>query len=118
MTPMIDVVFLLIIFFMVSSTFIKNKGIKISLPKSKTSQSHSDNKIVISIKQTGAIYLNDQEVISENLSEVLLNEKLKKGNDVVIIKGDKQVPYEKMIEIMDVAKKVGLERIILATTPQ
>ena len=115
MTPMIDIVFLLIIFFMVSSTFIKNRGIKVSLPKSATSQSQSDNKIIISIKKNGEIYLNNQ-IITGNLNEMLRNERLKNGNDVIIIKGDKEVSYKKMIEVMDSAKAVGLDRIILATT--
>ena len=116
MTPMIDIVFLLVIFFMVSSTFITNRGIKVKLPKSITSQSEVNNKIIISIKENGDLYLNDQKVLQKKLGQLLKKEKLKSNQDLVIIKGDKQVPYSKMIEIMDLAKIAGLERISLATS--
>lgn len=117
MTPMIDIVFLLIIFFMVSSTFINNRGIKVHLPKSTTFQTEDNNQIVISIKNNSELYLNEKKILKEELGELLKNKRIEFGQNIVVIKGDKEVPYSKMIEVMDIAKTAGLERISLATSP-
>ena len=116
LTPMIDIVFLLIIFFMVSSTFIKSRGIKVKLPGASSAQSEKSNQLVVTIKKDGEVYLNDVPVQIRSLEKKLRQEREKTPENTLIIRGDRSVPYEKMIEIMDIAKIAGLEKISLATT--
>ena len=115
MTPMIDVVFLLIIFFMVSSTFITHRGIKVKLPQSTNSESESKNLLELTVNQFGRVFLNGKEYSDKQLAIELKKQRIEKKQNVVIIKGDKLVPYNRMIKAMDIAKIAGIERVSLAT---
>ena len=115
MTPMIDIVFLLIIFFMVTSTFIQNRGIKVNLPKSTTSQSETKNFLIVTIGRTGRLFLNQNAVTERELGIQLKAKSIEMAADTVIIKGDESVPYAKMVRVMDIAKMAGLSRISLST---
>jgi len=115
MTPMIDIVFLLIIFFMVSSTLVKTRGIKVKVPKSVNADAESQDLIIISIKKNGTIYLNDKRTTIAKLGRELKKATIALKQDVVIIKGDKSIPYLDMIRVIDAAKMAGVEKISLAT---
>lgn len=116
MTPMIDVVFLLIIFFMVSSTLVKTRGMAVKLPRATSSEAETKNQIVISITTSGDIYVNEDLVTLQSMGGKLKDLSLKLEQNVVIIKGDKTIPYDKMVQVMDRAKLAGMEKISLATT--
>jgi biopolymer transport protein ExbD len=115
MTPMIDIVFLLIIFFMVSSELVKNRGMAVNLPESASSDSETRNMIIISITQNGEIYLNQNRVDMKRLGAELKKIQVSQGQDTVVIRGDEQIPYREMIEVMDIAKLSGMKTISLAT---
>lgn len=115
LTAMIDVLLVLILFFMVSSTLVKSRGLGVNVPESKTADSETQNLLVISIRQDGALFLNDEAVGEGRLVAVLKEKRLKSGQSTVIIRGDKQIPYQKMVEVMDMARSAGMEKISLAT---
>lgn len=115
MTAMIDVLLVLIIFFMVSSTLIKSRGIQVNVPESRSAESETRNLLVVSIKRTGELYLNDEPVEASRLGALLRKRSQELGQDVVIIKGDQQIPYAKMVEVMDLAKMAGMKKISLDT---
>lgn len=115
MTAMIDVLLVLIIFFMVSSTLIKSRGIQVNVPESRSAESETRNLLVVSIKRTGELYLNDEPVEAGSLGALLRKRSQELGQDVVIIKGDQQIPYAKMVEVMDLAKMAGMKKISLDT---
>jgi len=116
LTPMIDIVFLLIIFFMVSSTLVKTRGMDVKLPRSASSDAETKNLIVISLTEREQIYVNDQKTTLTTLGRDLKKLQVELDQEVVIIKGDKSSSYNKMIQIMDIAKIAGMKKISLATT--
>jgi biopolymer transport protein ExbD len=115
MTAMIDVFLVLIIFFMVSSTLVKSRGIQVKLPNSKSAEAETKSLIILSIKNDGSMFLGDQPVSLANLGAQLKSRRSESGQDTVIIRGDEQIPYSKMVEAMDAAKMAGMEKISLAT---
>lgn len=117
LVPMIDVVFQLVIFFMVSTTFIVNPGISIVLPGSTTSEPVLMTKLVVTILSRDEIYYNNEKYNIGGLSDALSSIREQDKNDIktVIIEGDKTVSYELMIEVLDVLRKHGFKGINLRT---
>ncbi|MFC1730241.1 ExbD/TolR family protein [candidate division KSB1 bacterium] len=110
-----DIVLLLLIFFLLSSTFIMQPGIKVRLPKSDTSDVHQEKSISITITENNAYYLNDRQVSITELP-ALLQQLLSLNEDqIVIIKPDQEVTMDKFVEVMDIAKIVGAEKFEIAT---
>lgn len=113
--PLIDIVFLLLIFFMVTSHFDVASGVRIRLPK-VTSEffNQGKNKIKLIIDQSGQAYLEGKKVNMETLQkriEYLVNEK---GMLFLILQADKDVKHGRVVEIMDLAKTAGIHSIIIA----
>ena len=115
-TPLIDVVFLLLIFFMVSTTFVNvDTGINIILPESNVETVFEDREIVISINAKQQIYINREKVKLENFHKVLAAKLKKTGKENVIIKGDRTLPYELVVDIMTLSKNAGAKELDIAT---
>ena len=115
MAPMVDIVFLLIIFFMVATTFVKTTGINVNLPKATSTQAETKNNLIITITKQGTLFLNNDQVSLSSLASKLKNEKLKTGQDVVIIKGDRNIRFASLVRVMDIAKLSGISKISLAS---
>ena len=113
--PLIDVVFLLLIFFMLSSHFVTQQGIKITLPSAVTAKLHPEEDIVISITEDSNLYLNERLVTIENLLEQLRIEITKTGKNTVIIKADEKIDLGLAVKVMDIAKQADAERLIIST---
>jgi len=110
LTPLIDVVFLLIIFFLVSTEFIDlSKKVKIQLPQSDSSQ-NSERKLknVIELSQDGRIFLNGQAVALGNLSNQLAQKDPKRP---LVIRADKRAPYGEVVSIMGICQSLGFQEI-------
>ena len=79
MTPMIDAVFLLLIFFMITSSIIKDPSININMPKAASSESQPDKDLVVTLSKDGALYLNETKILKKNLYRTLKYLHKKKG---------------------------------------
>ncbi|WP_022819957.1 ExbD/TolR family protein [Fusobacterium russii] len=124
MTPLIDVVFLLLIFFMLATTFDESTAFKIELPKTTVKKSlKSIKEIQILIDKEKNIYLKynlnskiNQEKINEKNFVSILTEKLKESeNRSVIISADKSIDYGYVVELMGLIKESGAEAINIDT---
>lgn len=116
MSSMTDVVFLLLIFFMATSTLINPNALKLLLPKS-TNQTSNTPAAVVSIDRRLTFYLN-QKVIPFSLLESSLVALLKDSNDPCIsIQAEQSVPIEQVVRVMNIAKTYGY-KAILATDPE
>jgi len=115
MTPLIDMVFLLLIFFILSSHFVSNRGINIKLPESKRASSQKQDKNIVFIKKEGEIFLNDVKVQLNNLAENLEVSIKKTGSRVAIIKADEKVDLGLAVKVMDAAKQAEVENLVIAT---
>ena len=113
---MTDIVFLLLIFFMVSSTLINPNALRLLLPQS-TNQTSDRPIVVVSIDKNYTFYLNEK-VIPFSMLERRLVEELKEQEDPCIsLPADKSVPLEQIVKVMNIAKDHKY-RLILATTPE
>ncbi|MEY2525366.1 MAG: hypothetical protein QOE73_137 [Verrucomicrobiota bacterium] len=115
--PLIDVVFLLIFFFLLSSNFILQPGISVSLPFSHFTLGPQTNQQIISI--TGgaapAIYFRDQRTTLEQLGPLL--DEAKRERRSLIIKADRLTSYELVVAVTNAALEHGITSVALATTP-
>ena len=118
MTPLIDCVLQLLIFFMLSSSFVLQTGIQVDLPKARAPRLQEDQGIVITITRKNEIFLNDEKITAERLPISLLEKVTKAKNKTVLIKPDKRVETGKLVEIMGIAKSVGVESLGIVTEPQ
>lgn len=119
MTPMLDVVFQLIIFFLVSTTFAVLPGINLKLPESETSESTSNLGLTIVAEQNGNLWLNDESVSLEELSAKLRTfdtQKTKREEFPVAIEADSEVTNGRIVELFDVIRKNGFSAVSLRTT--
>jgi len=118
MTPLIDCVLQLLIFFMLSSSFVLQAGIHVDLPKARAPKLQHEQDIVITITRTNEIFLNDQKMSADQLPISLLEKVTKSENKIVLIKPDKRVETGKLVEVMGIAKSVGVESLGIVTEPQ
>ena len=115
MTPFVDIVLVILIIFMATATFIVEGKIPLNLPKAETSEAKEikENKIEISIKKDGTIYLNGSKINKNQLEKKLEN--LKKKETVVILRADKDTPFENIVFVVDKCRKLGLEKYLIET---
>ena len=120
LTPLIDVVFLLLIFFMVSTTCEKQAKLKIELPEATIkSQPSEQQDLVISISQKGVFFVNNNELVNaqrQNLSNALINVVKDDRSMPVIIRADANVAHKHVVMAMDVLGNLGFEKVSMATT--
>ena len=121
MTPMIDIVFQLILFFLVSTTFATLPGIKLNLPQSHTAEATSMKGITITAEKNGVLFFNDKEVSMTGLGEELLTfdtGTLKKEEFPVSLEADSDVTNGTIVKLFDVIRESGYCIINLRTTSE
>ena len=115
MTPMIDIVFQLLTFFMITSTFIQTSSLNVDLPEAQTSDSIQDQQKTITLYKDNSITWNEQEICSADLPQKLLELAQQNPDATLVIQGDEGISYGNLIEIMDQARGAGLNKLSLAT---
>jgi len=120
LTPLIDVVFLLLIFFMVSTTFEHQSRIKIDLPEASAEPtSQEDDSLEIRIDAQGRYFIGDQQVVNttaKTLKSAISKAVGEREGPAVIIRADAKTPHQAVITALDVSSQLGLTRISLATS--
>ncbi len=113
--PLIDIVFLLLIFFMVTSHFDVASGVRIQLPKAtKKIFNDKKNKISLIIDKRGDTYLEGKKLDVKTLQKRLQHLAKGKGQVHLILQADKDVKHGRVVEIMDLARAAGLRSVIIA----
>ena len=114
--PLIDVVFQLVVFFMVSSTFILTPGISLTLPEASSAEPTVMTRLVVTIADEDQIYLNKEQYSLETLEEALQQfsqrEELREIQTVVV-EGDQSVSYSLMVRVLDTLRQHGFEGVNL-----
>ena len=119
LTPLVDTVFLLLIFFMLSTTFVVSPGIKVDLPKaSKERVFREKRELRITITKDNRIYLDGRRVKMEELERALKERGKKAPRTLVIIRADAKAFHGNVVQVMDMAKSAGLNRLAIATRPK
>ncbi len=115
--PLIDVVFQLVVFFMVSSTFVLTPGISLILPRSETSEPVVMSRLVVTVVSENELYLNKERYDLKGLDARFagITEKEREEVRAVVIEGDEHVSYKLMVEVLDVLRKNGFKGVNLRT---
>ncbi|PIX15520.1 biopolymer transporter ExbD [Candidatus Desantisbacteria bacterium CG_4_9_14_3_um_filter_40_11] len=112
--PLIDIVFLLLIFFMLTANFIMQHGIKITLPQAKTSQPQEE-MVVVFISEDNKIYLNEKHLGIELLEDALKVKLQEIEKKIVVIKADEKIDLGLAVKVMDIAKASGADGLTIST---
>ncbi len=114
--PMIDVIFFLLVFFMVSSlAMTKINSLPVTLPKTSTSPEAIQQIVILTVKKSGAIFINKAPSTLENLGNQLAYEMKSNPQGVVIVNADEGAEYGWVIRVMDQARGIGVRKFALAT---
>lgn len=115
LTPMIDMVFLTLIFFMVNATLSINPAIRVDLPRARTSLGALSEEIVVSVRTDKGLYIGERLVAAGDFGMELRREMARAGKRSILLQADRTISYETLVEVMDQAKLAGVGRISLAT---
>lgn len=117
MSSMTDIVFLLLVFFIIASTLISPNALEVLLPKATSNPTPQPQTVNVSITEDLKYYVNKDEVAKEDIENYLLAQVEGKEEPGVILRAEKSVPIENVVVIMDIANRNKL-KLVLATTPK
>jgi biopolymer transport protein ExbD len=112
---LVDVLFLLLIFFMVTSAFVEQPNIKLELPATRHSEVSKVERTVLTISRDGQLFIKERPVDKQNLEKELRRLMLDTGDEVLVLKADKLVPYGDVVDVMDSAKGAGFKKVVAPT---
>ena len=115
LTPMIDCVFLLLIFFMVTTVFKQPYSLQVELPEAQQAQVVEEKKLVASISSDGRMEINRHPVTMANIYQVLAREKEGTRSLTLVVRTDKETKHKYLLDLFEAAKRAGIEKIPLAT---
>ena len=119
LTPLIDVVFLLLIFFMVSTTFDRHAKLKVQLPQAEAkTQQQAKDPVVLSIDAKGKYYINDRQVVNTQLDtlKAALQKTVENNPDItLLLRADGRTPHQSVVRAMDAASQLGITKLSIAT---
>jgi len=114
-TSLIDVLFLLLIFFMVSSTFLEQPGIKLELPYAQSAAVVEQKDYVLFVDKDSNMFLNEKAVRMDDL-EAKIKEALPKMKDMaLVLKADQDITHGFVVRVMDIVKRSGVKKLIIGT---
>ena len=119
LTPMIDIVFQLLIFFMVTAVFAITPGLDIKLPEAEESEAPEKENLFIVIDEQGAMKLNHKSVTYASLKRELMEKrKILDNTTMIVIQADEKVFHGQVVKVMDISKAAGIIDLVVATEPK
>ncbi len=114
MTPFVDIILVVLIIFLATATFIVEGKIPLNLPKSQTAETGEikERKIIITIKNDGSIFLDDKRISKKDLKEKI---KILNKNSTVVLRADRNVPFQKVVDVIDICRAEGIEKYTVET---
>ena len=113
LTPLVNIFFLLFIFFLFTSSFIFQPGIKVSLPKAMTSEVVQQDSVVMTITRDDKVYLNEREISRDEIASNL--KLLAKSRTPLLIKADSGASLGRVVEVWDMCRNEGVLQVNIAT---
>ena len=115
-TPLVDVMLVLLIIFMITAPML-HQGVEVALPRAEaeTLPLRVDDPLVLTVNRDGLVYIEDTPVHPTQIVERLLPILERRGDDTVFLKGDRDVAYGRVIEVLDVLHQAGVTRIGMVT---
>ena len=116
LTPMLDVVFIMLIFFIVTASFIKEAGIEVNRPEATTATKQDQANILIAIAADGQIWIDRRRVDVRNIRANIERLHAENPQGSVVIQADKQSTNEKLVAVMDAARQAGVFNVSIAAS--
>jgi len=110
-----DIVMLLLIFFLLTSQFVIQTGVKVKLPGSRTNEQTDPSRLIVTLTSGGGVYLSNEETSIDELPAKLAMLKGTTDADNLIIRADKVVAVELVIKVIDAAKSTGIDKFTIET---
>lgn len=114
--PLIDVVFLLLIFFMLTSGFISRQGIRVNLPSAATAKALPGEDLIVSINSKDQLIIEDKKISIKELGSKI--ESAAKDKNSIMIKADKKASLGRVVEVWDLCRDGGITNINIGTAPK
>lgn len=118
LTPMLDVIFIMLIFFIVTTSFVRESGIKVNRPSAQTAQKEDKANILVAISPEGEIWIDRQRVDIRGLRAAIQRLRSQNPEASVVIQADQQARAGLMVEAMDQARLAGVQNVAVAATPK
>lgn len=115
LTPMLDIVFIMLIFFIVTSSFVRESGVEVNRPQASNSIAQKETGIFVAITANNQIFIDKRHVDIERVEAVLETLYLDNPQANLVIQADRHAYNGTVVSVMDAAKGVGIEGIALAT---
>lgn len=115
---LIDIILLMVIFFMVTTTFVANPGLQVKLPKASSDVIKSHQRLEVTVTKEGGLYLNNEMLSLQELHAALQQRVRESEDQVVIIHADEMARHGMVVKVMDAARMAGLEDMAIATAPE
>ena len=114
MTPMLDVVFIMLIFFIVTASFVKEAGVEVNRPPAQTAISKAKGNILIAITENGQIWIDRRQVDPRSLRVSIERLHGENPQGAIVIQADKNSQSHLLISVMDAAKAAGVNQVAIA----
>lgn len=116
LTPMLDVVFILLIFFIVTASFVKESGIEVNKPEAQTAVKKELANIFVAINEHDEIWIDKRQVDVRALRGIIERLKAENPQSSIVIQADKRSTNEKLVKVMDAARQAGIYNIAIAAS--
>ena len=115
MTPMLDIVFIMLIFFIVTTVFVKEAGVNVNKPNGTLAVTPKNANIFIAVTEDGKVWMDKRQIDVDRIRANLERLMAEQPSDVIIIQADKEAEHGLVVEVMDQIKLAGIDRISIAT---
>ncbi len=114
LTPMIDIVFLLLVFFLLTTHFVEEGGVAVRLPAAGSQVEGPGSPVTVTVARDGAVYLGAEAVARGDLAGRLAAA-VGPGGRAVLVRGDQEAPLQAAVTVLDAARAAGASRLVVAT---
>ena len=114
MTPMLDIVFIMLIFFIVTTSFVKEAGIEVNPPSAQTAEQQDNANIFIAINADGAVWIDKREVDIRTVRAIVARLHANNPEGAVVVQADRKASTEQLMQVMDQVRLAGVSNIALA----
>jgi len=118
LTPLIDVVFILLIFFLLTTTFRSTTGLDIELPNASTAKTPAENaQVILNLNQAGELFIGEKQLTQEEVLQALKNNPKPSQKLFIILQADERVAHGEVVSLLDLLRSSGLKNVAIGTQP-